>query len=166
MVGDARQVMAAYLKKNPVPFSMLIDEDRQVMKQFEVYNRLSWDAYRLAHPSAFLIDPQGQIRYSFVASNQWDWPRTDLLVGELAKLRAAEGVPLRISRISPKDPRRLTRRKAISLLVADLSLCYNVKQRACKIPHVLLFLCLISGDRYRGSASGDLPQCFYPGQGG
>ncbi len=90
IVGDSREKMAAYLQQNPLPFQMLIDEDRQVMKQFEVYNRLNWDAYRLAHPSAFLIDPQGQIRYSFVASNQWDWPRTEVLVDELAKLRAVE----------------------------------------------------------------------------
>jgi len=82
--------MAEYLEKNPLPFPMLIDEDRQVMKAFEVYNRLSWDAYRLAHPSAFLIDPDGQVRYSFVASNQWDWPRTQPLADELAKLRQAE----------------------------------------------------------------------------
>ena len=82
--------MAEYLKQNPLPFPMLIDEERQVMQQYEVYNRLSWDAYHLAHPSAFLIDPQGQIRYSFVASNQWDWPRTELLAGELARLKAAQ----------------------------------------------------------------------------
>ena len=69
---------------------MLIDEEREVMKAFEVYNRLSWDAYRMAHPSAFLIDPQGQVRYSFVASNQWDWPHTQLLADELASLRQAE----------------------------------------------------------------------------
>ena len=90
VVGDARQAMAAYLEKNPLPFPMLIDEDREVMKQCEVYNRLSWDAFRMAHPSAFLIDPEGQVRYSFVASNQWDWPRTQLLADELAKLREAE----------------------------------------------------------------------------
>jgi peroxiredoxin len=90
VVGDTRKAMAAYLEQNPLPFPMLIDEDRQVMKRFEVYNRLNWDAYRLAHPSAFLIDPKGQIRYSFVASNQKDWPRTQLLADELARLREAE----------------------------------------------------------------------------
>jgi peroxiredoxin len=86
VVGDARQAMAAYLEKHPLPFVMLIDEDREVMKAFEVFNRLSWDAYHMAHPSAFLIDPEGQVRYSFVASHQWDWPRTQLLADELAKL--------------------------------------------------------------------------------
>ena len=92
VVGDSRQAMAAYLEKHPLPFPMLIDEDRAVMKQFEVYNRLSWDAFRMAHPSAFLIDPAGQVRYSFVASHQWDWPRTQLLADELATLRQEEAV--------------------------------------------------------------------------
>ncbi len=87
VVGDSRERMAAYLEKNPLPFPMLLDEERQVMKQFEVYNRLNWDAFRMAHPSAFIIDPEGRIRYSFVASNQWDWPRTRLLADELARLR-------------------------------------------------------------------------------
>ena len=87
VVGDSRSAMAAYLEKDPLPFPMLIDEDRQVMKQFEVYNRLSWDAFRLAHPSAFLIDPEGNIRFSFVASNQFDWPRTQLLADELERMR-------------------------------------------------------------------------------
>ena len=90
VVGDSRSAMAAYLVKDPLPFPMLIDEDRQVMKQFEVYNRLSWDAFRLAHPSAFLIDPEGKIRFSFVASNQFDWPRTQVLADELTRLRVGE----------------------------------------------------------------------------
>ena len=90
MVSDSRSAMAMYLEKEPLPFTMLIDEDRQVMKRFEVYNRLSWDAFRMAHPSAFLIDPEGKIRFSFVASNQFDWPRTQVLADELARLRVAE----------------------------------------------------------------------------
>ncbi len=60
--------MAAYLEKQPLPFVMVIDEDREVMKAFAVFNRLSWDAYHRAHPSVFLIDPAGQVRYAFVAS--------------------------------------------------------------------------------------------------
>ncbi len=92
VVGDSREAMAVYLKKHPLPFPMLIDEDRKVMQAYEVYNRLSWDAFRQAHPSAFLIDPVGQVCYSFVASNQWDWPRTQLLADELAKLRQEEVV--------------------------------------------------------------------------
>jgi len=98
IVGDSRSAMAAYLEKDPLPFTMLIDEDRQVMKQFEVYNRLSWDAFRLAHPSAFLIDPEGKIRFSFVASNQFDWPRTQLLADELTRLRVGEDAD-----VQPKD---------------------------------------------------------------
>ena len=90
VVGDSRSAMVAYLEKNPLPFTVLIDEDREVMRQFEVYNRLSWDAFRMAHPSAFLIDPEGKIRFSFVASNQFDWPRTQLLADELARLRVGQ----------------------------------------------------------------------------
>ena len=94
VLGDSRSAMAAYLEKDPLPFTMLIDEERQAMKQFEVYNRLNWDAFRQAHPSAFLIDPEGKIRFSFVASSQFDWPRTQLLADELARLRVGQNASI------------------------------------------------------------------------
>jgi len=73
------------------PFPLLSDGDRAVMQAYDVFNALNWDAFRIAHPSAFLIDPEGIIRYTYVASDQWDWPSTDLLAAELAKLKTAAG---------------------------------------------------------------------------
>lgn len=57
-----------------MPFPFLIDTDRAIIKQFDVYNPISIDAFRLAHPSLFLIDADGKIVYSFVSSNQFDRP--------------------------------------------------------------------------------------------
>lgn len=73
------------------PFPLLSDGDRAVMQAYDVFNALNWDAFRIAHPSAFLIDPAGVIRYTYVASDQWDWPSTDLLAASLAKLKTAAG---------------------------------------------------------------------------
>jgi peroxiredoxin len=77
IVGQSKQAAAKWLEKNPMPFPFLIDEDRTVIKQFDVYNPISFDAFRLAHPSLFLIDGDGKIVYSYVSSNQFDRPTDD-----------------------------------------------------------------------------------------
>ena len=87
IVGQDRADLADYVARRPLPFSLLSDEDRSVMKAYDVFNALNVDAFRIAHPSAFIIDPQGIVRYSFVASNQFDWPQTSLLAEELARAK-------------------------------------------------------------------------------
>lgn len=81
--------LSEYVARSPLPFPLMADDDRAVMQAYDVYNALSYDAFRMAHPSAFIIDPDGIIRYTYVASNQMDWPQTSLIAGELARLRAA-----------------------------------------------------------------------------
>jgi len=83
--------LADYLRRDPLPFPLLSDGSRAVMQAYDVFNALSLDAFRVAHPSAFIIDPDGVIRYSYVASNQPDWPRTDLLAAELARAKRERG---------------------------------------------------------------------------
>jgi peroxiredoxin len=84
IVGQDLDDLREYIVRSPLPFPLLSDDARAVMKSYEVYNALSFDAFRMAHPSAFIVDPAGVIRYAFVASNQMDWPQTSLLAAELA----------------------------------------------------------------------------------
>ncbi|MCT8139452.1 redoxin domain-containing protein [Anaerobacillus sp. CMMVII] len=74
IAGQNKSSAAKWLEKNPMPFPFLIDADRSVIKQFDVYNPISFDAFRLAHPSLFLVDSDGKIVYSYVSSNQFDRP--------------------------------------------------------------------------------------------
>jgi peroxiredoxin len=46
-----------------MPFPFLIDQNREVIKAFDVYNPINFDAFRIAHPSLFLISPAGEIIY-------------------------------------------------------------------------------------------------------
>jgi peroxiredoxin len=87
VVGQDRDDLAEFVARQPLPFPLLSDADRSAMRAYDVFNALSLDAFRMAHPSAFLIDPDGVIRYSYVASNQFDWPQTSLLAETLARLR-------------------------------------------------------------------------------
>lgn len=60
-----------------MPFPFLIDEDRSVIKAFDVYNPLSIDAYKIAHPSLFLISEDQKVVYAYVGKNQFDRPTDD-----------------------------------------------------------------------------------------
>lgn len=78
--------IAQFLARDPLPFPVLSDESRTVMQAYRVFNALSWDAFRVAHPSVFLIDPAGVVRWSYVASSQFDWPETNLVASMLRRL--------------------------------------------------------------------------------
>ena len=75
-----------WLEKNPQPFPWLVDSDRTVIKAYGVYNRISYDAFRMAHPSAVLIDDQGVVRFIYRCSTQWDIPDSSVMLAGLARL--------------------------------------------------------------------------------
>ena len=60
-----------------LPFPILCDEDRAIIKQYGVWHPIGIDAFNMARPASFLIDgPTRVIRYMFVGSNQFE--RADL----------------------------------------------------------------------------------------
>jgi peroxiredoxin len=60
-----------------LPFPILCDEDRAVIKEYGVWHPIGIDAVNMARPASFLIDgPTRAIRYMFVGSNQFE--RADL----------------------------------------------------------------------------------------
>ena len=71
-----------WAEENKVPFTLLIDEQRETAKDYGVYVRLSYDAFNIARPGNFLIDKTGTIRFVYVSSHQWDRCNTDKLIDE------------------------------------------------------------------------------------
>jgi peroxiredoxin len=61
---------ADHLRKHPVSFPFLLDEDRAVTKTYGVYHRLGLDAYNIAHPATFVIGRDGVVRWIFVGESQ------------------------------------------------------------------------------------------------
>lgn len=59
-----------YLKEHPVSFPFLLDEDRRVTKAYGIYHRIGVDAFNIARPATFVVEPSGTIRYAFVGGNQ------------------------------------------------------------------------------------------------
>lgn len=90
IAADDVENLAEFTAKQPAPFAFLSDSDRSVMKAYNVFNALSVEAFRIAHPSVFLIDPAGVVRWCFVGANQLEWPQTDKVAEHLAQLKAAD----------------------------------------------------------------------------
>lgn len=84
--GQSAQGVGAWLKQNPMPFPLLVDPDRAVIKRYGVWHPIGLDAFNIARPSAFLIDRGGTIRYIYVSRNQWDRPAPEDLLGEAANV--------------------------------------------------------------------------------
>jgi peroxiredoxin len=60
-----------------LPFPILCDEDRAVIKQYGVWHPIGIDAINMARPASFLIDGLTRaIRFMFVGSTQFE--RADL----------------------------------------------------------------------------------------
>ena len=56
------------------------------MQTYGVYNRISYDAWRMAHPTAILIAPTGRITWIHRCSHQWDIPKSADMMASLATL--------------------------------------------------------------------------------
>lgn len=78
--------MKAWLEENPMPFPFLIDEDRKVIKQFDVYHPIGIDAFNIARPSLFLISAKQSIAFAYVGKNQFDRPSEDLTSRKVQEL--------------------------------------------------------------------------------
>ncbi|HET7658059.1 MAG TPA: redoxin domain-containing protein [Bacillales bacterium] len=78
IAGQKRENVKQWLEQNPMPFPFLIDEDRAVIKSFDVYHPIGLDAFNIAHPSLFLISAEQTISFAYVGKNQFDRPSDDL----------------------------------------------------------------------------------------
>jgi peroxiredoxin len=72
-----------YVEDNQLPFDLLIDDSRDVLRAYGVWHRIGIDAYNIARPALFLIDTDGVIRYSFVAQWQHEFPGYEEILAEI-----------------------------------------------------------------------------------
>ena len=86
IVGQDRKEVAEFLDRNPLPFPILCDDDRAVIKAYGMHNRIALDAWNMAHPGVILIDREGVIRWIYRSSSQFDIPKEELVISQLAGL--------------------------------------------------------------------------------
>jgi peroxiredoxin len=63
-----------YIEETGLPFNILVDESRDVLKAYGVRHRLGLDAWNIARPALFILDRTGAIRYSFIGESQHEFP--------------------------------------------------------------------------------------------
>ena len=74
VVAQSSEPVRTYIEETGLPFNILIDKSRAVVKAYGVWHALGLSAWNIAKPALFLIDRSGAVRYSFVASGQREFP--------------------------------------------------------------------------------------------
>jgi peroxiredoxin len=85
-VAQRSDAVRRYVEERGLPFNILIDDTREVLKAYGVWHPFGLDAWNIARPALFLIDRAGQIRYSFIGRNQADFPSHEQILAELDRL--------------------------------------------------------------------------------
>ena len=78
--------MRHYIEETGLPFDILVDESRAVVKAYGVWHALGLAAWNIAKPAVFLIDRSGGIHYSFVADKQQEFPSHDQLMNAIESM--------------------------------------------------------------------------------
>jgi peroxiredoxin Q/BCP len=77
IVAQSAPAVRRYVEESGLPFNILVDSSRDVLKAYGVWHRLGLDAWNIARPALFLIDTSGAIRYSFIGDSQEEFPSPD-----------------------------------------------------------------------------------------
>jgi peroxiredoxin len=83
VVAQKAENVRRYIEETGLPFNILIDESRDVLRGYGVWHRVGLDAWNIARPALFLVEPDGRITYSFVADRQHEFPSHDEIVNAL-----------------------------------------------------------------------------------
>ncbi len=89
MVAQRSDAVKRYIEDTGLPFNILVDERREVLKMYGVWQRFGLDGWNIARPALFLIDHKGRIRYSYIADSQDEFPDHDEILRELARLTSS-----------------------------------------------------------------------------
>jgi peroxiredoxin Q/BCP len=82
--GQGFGAVRKFAEKEKLPFPVLIDEDRSVIRAYGVYVRINFESWNTARPSTVLIDSAGIVRFVFVGKNQLEWPTHAMVFAALA----------------------------------------------------------------------------------
>jgi peroxiredoxin len=86
VVAQASEPVRTYIEETGLPFNILVDESRAVLKAYGVWHSVGVYAWNIARPALFLIDRSGTIRYSFVADRQHEFPEHVEITGAIESM--------------------------------------------------------------------------------
>ncbi len=77
VVAQRSEAVRRFIEDTGLTFDVLIDERRDVLRAYGVWHRIGLDAWNIARPALFLIDPDRTIRYSRIGDSQREFPTHD-----------------------------------------------------------------------------------------
>ena len=84
VLAQSAEPVRRYIEETGLPFDILVDESRAVVKAYGVWHAFGLAAWNIAKPALFLIDRSGAIRYSFIADRQQEFPSHEEIMGRLS----------------------------------------------------------------------------------
>ncbi len=90
IVAQRSEKVRRYVEGAGLPFDILIDDSRETLKAYGVWQRIGIDAWNIARPALFLIDRGGIVHYSFVASTQFGFPTQLEILDEIVRVAAPD----------------------------------------------------------------------------
>ena len=83
--------MRTYVEETGLPFDILIDDRRDMVKAYGVWHRVGLDAWNIARPAVFLVNQDGSIPYSFIGDSQREFPtQQEILQASAARASGSE----------------------------------------------------------------------------
>ena len=92
-MAQSSEAVRTYIEETGLPFNILIDEKRDVLRAYGVWHKFGLDAWNIARPALFLIDRSGAIRYSFIADRQEEFPSSAEIERALDELPQSPELP-------------------------------------------------------------------------
>jgi peroxiredoxin len=74
VLAQRADAVRRYVEETGLPFNILVDESRRVVRAYGVWQWLGLDAWNISRPALFLIDSDGSVRYSFIGKSQEEFP--------------------------------------------------------------------------------------------
>ena len=87
VVAQSSEPVRVFVEETGLPFNILVDESRDVLKAYGVWHAFGLYAWNIARPALFLIDRTGAIRFSFVADRQDQFPSHEEIMTALDTLK-------------------------------------------------------------------------------
>lgn len=87
-MAQKSEAVRRYVEETGLPFNILVDESRDVLRAYGVWHRIGLDALNIARPALFLVDRASRIRFSFVADRQHEFPGHDEILAAIETLNA------------------------------------------------------------------------------
>lgn len=80
VLAQGAAAVRRYIEETGLPFDILIDERRDVLRAYGVWHRVGIDAWNISRPAVFLINADATIAYASVAGNQLEYPSPDQML--------------------------------------------------------------------------------------